>query len=42
MLFTGQEYCKIVNKNALPCIHGVLLAVCTLTLLSGTFEVDNS
>ena len=33
MLFTGQEYCKILNKNALPCIHGVLLAVCTLTLL---------
>ena len=30
MLFTGQEYCKILNKNALPCIHGVhaLLAVC--------------
>ena len=33
MLFTGQEYCKILNKNALPCIHGVLVAVCTLTLL---------
>ena len=30
MLFTGQEYCKILNKNDLPCIHGVhvLLAVC--------------
>ena len=28
MLFTGQEYCKILNKNALPCIHGVLLACC--------------
>ena len=22
MLSTGQEYCKILNKNALPCIHG--------------------
>ena len=32
MIFTGQEYCKILNKNALPCIHGVLLAVCTLTV----------
>ena len=39
MLFTGQEYCKILNKNALPCIHGVLLAVCMLTLLiSGDFS----
>ena len=33
MLFTGQEYCKILNKNTLPRIHGVLLAICTLTLL---------
>ena len=32
MLFMGQEYRKILIKNALPCIHGVLLAFCTLTL----------
>ena len=34
MIFTGQEYCKILNNNALPCIHGVLVASVRLLCFS--------